>query len=130
MKPPHISVGDRFVRFLLAKDWAGVEDVIDPAIDFRGLTPGSPWEATSAKSLIESVFQVWFEPSDDIYEIVAIAGDHISNRNRIVYRFRVRNRGGDHVCEQTAYYDVTRDKIVKLRILCSGFLKPAEHDRR
>jgi hypothetical protein len=130
MALPLTSIGERFVCSLLAKDWARVEDVIDPAIDFRGLTPGSPWEATSAKSLIESVLQFWFEASDDIYKIVAIAGDHISNRDRIVYRFQVRNRGGDYVCEQTAYDDVTGDKIVKLRILCSGFLKTAEHDRK
>jgi hypothetical protein len=130
MGPPHTSIGERFVRSLLAKDWTRVEDVIDPAIDFRGLTPGSPWEATSAKSLIESVFQVWFDSSDDIYEIVAVAGEHISTRHRIVYRFRVRNKGGEYVCEQTAYYDETGDKIKKLRILCSGFLKTAELDRR
>jgi hypothetical protein len=129
MALPLTSIGERFVRSLLAKDWAGVEGVIDPAIDFRGLTPSSPWEATSAKNLIESVFQVWFEPSDDIYDIVVVAGDHISTRNRIVYRFRVRNRDEDYVCEQTAYYDETGDKIVTLRILCSGFLNTADHDR-
>ncbi len=128
--PPDISIGERFVGSLLAKDWLGVEDVIDPAIDFRGLTPGSPWEAASAKSLIESVFQVWFEPSDDIYEIVAVSTDQITTRSRIVYRFRVRNEGGDYVCEQTAYYDETADKITKLRILCSGFLKTADNDRQ
>jgi translation initiation factor IF-1 len=122
------SIGERFVRSLLAKDWSDVEDVMDPAIDFRGLTPDSAWEASSAKNLISSVFQVWFEPSDDI-EIVAVSTDLISTRSRIVYRFRVRNEAGDYVCEQTAYYDETKGKIMNLRILCSGFLKIADHDR-
>jgi hypothetical protein len=125
---PQTSIGERFVRSLLAKDWIGVENIIDPAVDFRGLTPGSPWEATSAKSLIASVFQVWFEPDDDIFEIVAVTSDHILTRNRIVYRFRVRNQSGDYVCEQTAYFDEQGDKIAKLRILCSGFLPTAGHD--
>jgi len=44
------------------------------------------------------------------------------NRQRVVYRFRVRNPGGDYVCEQTAYYDTDEDRITKLRILCSGFV--------
>jgi hypothetical protein len=125
-----VSVGDRFVHSLLAKDWTGVETVIDPVVDFRGLTPGSAWQATSAKSLIESVFQVWFEPNDDIYEIVAISEVAITTRSRIVYRFRLRNEGGDFICEQTAYYDEVEGKIAKLRILCSGFLESAAHDNR
>ena len=44
------------------------------------------------------------------------------DRHRVVYRFRVRNPDGDHVCEQTAYYDADAGKITKLRILCSGFI--------
>ena len=130
MQASGVSVGDRFVHSLLAKDWTGVETVIDPVVDFRGLTPGSAWQATSAKSLTESVFQVWFEPNDDIYEIVAISEDAITTRSRIAYRFRLRNEGGDFICEQTAYYDEVEGKIAKLRILCSGFLESAGRDNR
>jgi hypothetical protein len=39
------NVGERLAAALLAKDWDGVAAVLDPAIDFRGLTPGRPWEA-------------------------------------------------------------------------------------
>ena len=50
MQASGVSVGDRFVHSLLAKDWTGVETVIDPVVDFRGLTPGSAWQAWLAKA--------------------------------------------------------------------------------
>jgi hypothetical protein len=96
--------------------------LLDPAIDFRGLTPGQPWEAKTPDDLVEQVFTHWFEPSDDIYEALDISAGQIVDRQRVVYRFRVRNPGGDYACEQTAYYDADADKITKLRILCSGFV--------
>ena len=39
------DVGERFAAALLAKDWDGVVAALDPAVDFRGLTPGQQWEA-------------------------------------------------------------------------------------
>ena len=121
------DVGERFAAALLAKDWDGVTAVLDPAIDFRGLTPGQPWEAKTADDLVQQVFSRWFEPSDDIYEVLDISTGQVLNRHRVVYRFRVRNPDGDYVCEQTAYYDADPDTITKLRILCTGFLPSGHH---
>lgn len=121
------NVGERFDAALLAKDWDGVTAVLDPAIDFRGLTPGQPWEATTADDLVQQVFSRWFEPSDDIYEVLDISAGQVVNRHRVVYRFRVRNPDGDYVGEQTAYYDADADTITKLRILCTGFLPSGNH---
>jgi hypothetical protein len=126
MRSPDVSVGERFVDALLAKDWTRVDSAVDPEIDFRALTPGRPWEATTRKDLVEGVFQQWFGPSDDIYEIVDISTDRVVGRNRVVYRFRLRNPDGDYVCEQTAYYDEAKGRITNLRILCTGFLPSAD----
>jgi hypothetical protein len=128
MRSSDVSVGERFARAVLAKDWGLVEGVVDPEIDFRALTPGRPWEATAQKGLIEEVFQQWFGPSVDIYEILAISTDRVVGRNRVVYPFRARKPDGDYVCEQTAYYDKAKGRITNLRILCTGFL-PSTDDR-
>jgi hypothetical protein len=128
MRSPDVSVGERFVDALLAKDWTRVDSAVDPEIDFRALTPGRAWEATTRKDLVEGVFQHWFGPSVEIYEIVDISTDRVVGRNRVVYRFRLRNPDGDHICEQTAYYDEARGRITNLRILCTGFL-PSPDDR-
>jgi hypothetical protein len=119
------TVGERFARAFLAKDWAAVAGVLDPSVDFRGLTPGRAWEAATADELIQLVLRQWLEPTDDVYEVLDVATDRVVNRERVTYRFRVRNPDGDHVCEQTAYYDSDAEKIVKLRVLCSGFLPSA-----
>src|SRR5215475_15054492 len=121
------NVGERFAAALLAKDWDAVVTLLDPAVDFRGLTPGQPWEAKSPQDVVEQVFTHWFEPSDDIYEVLDITTGQIADRQRVVYRFRVRDLDGDYICEQTAYYDADADKITKLRILCSGFLPTGGH---
>lgn len=122
------SVGERFAQALLVKDWTRVESAVDPRIDFRALTPGRQWEATTRKDLIEGVFEQWFGPSVEICEILAISTDRIVDRNRIVYRFRARKPDGEYVCEQTAYYDEAKGRITNLRILCTGFL-PSADDR-
>jgi hypothetical protein len=70
MQITETTVGERFARAFLAKDWNGVATLLDPHVDFRGLT--------------------------------------------------------DFVCEQTAYYDTDGERIIKLRVLCSGFLPAAE----
>ena len=119
------TVGGRFARAFLAKDWDAVAGVLDPAVDFRGLTPGRAWEATTADELIQLVLRRWLEPTDDVYEVIDVTTDRVVDRERVTYRFRVCNPDGDHVCEQTAYYDTDAEKIVKLRVLCSGFLPSA-----
>jgi hypothetical protein len=119
------SVGERFARAFLAKDWDAVTGVLDPAVDFRGLTPGRPWEAATADDVIQQVLSQWLEPTDDVYEVIDVASDRVVDRERVTYRFRVRNPDGDYVCEQTAYYDTDSERIVKLRVLCSGFLPRA-----
>jgi ketosteroid isomerase-like protein len=116
------NVGERFAAALLAKDWEGVTAVLDPAVDFRGLTPGQQWEAKTPDDLVNQVFSRWFEPSDDIYDVLDVSTGQVVDRQRVVYRFRVRNPGGDYVCEQTAYYDTRAGRITKLRILCTRFL--------
>ena len=67
----------------------------------------------------------WIEPSDDVQEVIDVATDRVVDRERVTYRFRVGNADGDFVCEQTAYYDTDAGKIVKLRVLCSGFIPAA-----
>jgi len=103
-----------------------VEGAVDPEIDFRALTPGKQWEATTRKDLIEGVLEQWFGSRVEIYETLAISTDRVVDRNRVVYRFRARNPDGDYVCEQTAYYDEAKGRITNLRILCTGFLPSAD----
>jgi hypothetical protein len=111
--------GERYAAAFLAKDWDGVRAVLDPAVDFRGMTPGQVWEAKTSDDLIDQVLRRWVE-HDDIYDVLEVSSGQVVDRQRVAYRFRFRNPSGDYVCEQTAYYDTDAGRITKLRLLCSG----------
>ena len=119
------TLGERFARSLLAKDWTSVAELFDANIEFRALTPGKQWEAHAPDEVIDGILKRWFEPSDQIYAVLAITSDRVVDRGRVVYRARIRNPDGDFVCEQTAYYDTDGDRITRMRILCSGFVPSA-----
>lgn len=118
--------GERFARALAAKDEAALYDVLDDAVDFRGLTPGRPWEATSARAVVDVLLGSWFEPSDHIDALDHVeTGVVAGGRERLTYRLRVTNDDGPHVVEQQAYYAAEAGRITWLRVLCSGFQRLA-----
>lgn len=115
------SVGRRFAEALGRKDFEGVMAQLDPAIDFRGLTPGRAWEASDARGVIDHILRQWFEDTDDLEEILSIETDAFADRGRVAYRFRGRNGDGSFVVEQQAYYTENDGRINWMRVLCSGF---------
>jgi hypothetical protein len=117
-----VDPGERFVRALAAKDDAELLAVLDPSVDFMGLTPGRSWEATSARELVDDVLLgPWFEPTDRIDELVRVELEEVVDRRRVGYRLRVTNADGPHVVDQQAYYAVDGERITWLRIMCAGF---------
>jgi hypothetical protein len=114
------NIGESFAAALLARDWDGVKAVLDPAVDFRAMTPGRFWEASSADQAVAEVFSQWYETRDDAYEVLDIAAGQVSDRQRVVYRYRLRGTRGEYVAEQTAYFDTAEGRITQLRIMCSG----------
>ena len=117
-----MDLGARFVRALAAKDETELLAVLDPAVDFKGLTPGRFWEATSSREVVTDVLLGrWFEPSDAIEGIEHVEHDEVVDRHRVGYRLRVTNGDGPHVVDQQAYYAVDAERITWLRIMCAGF---------
>ena len=113
--------GERFAAALAAKDTATLLDVMSPEIDFRGMTPGRFWEASSPDAVVEVLYQ-WFEPTDMIDELVAVENSTVVDRRCVDYRFHVRNADGLYAVEQRAYYDVyDNGRIGLMRVMCSGF---------
>jgi hypothetical protein len=116
------TAGERFARALGAKDAPALRELLAPQVDFRALTPGRSWEASSATEVIDDVFfGHWFEPTDHIVAVEAIEHDTVVDRERVGYRFRVTNDEGTFIVEQQAYLGVTDDAIDWLRIMCCGY---------
>jgi hypothetical protein len=114
------AVGHRFAEALGRKDFAAVLALLDPAIDFRGLTPGRVWEASGADAVGDDILRRWFEDTDELEEILSIETDIFADRQRVSYRFSGHNADGPFVVEQQAYYTECNGRINWMRVLCSG----------
>jgi hypothetical protein len=112
------DLGKAFAEAVARKDVAGVAALLDPEIDFRGLTPSRSWEADA---VLELVLGHWFEDSDEIEQLVSIDSDAFADRRRVAFRFDVVNPEGKFVVEQQAYYTARDGQIAWMRVLCSGF---------
>jgi hypothetical protein len=116
-----MEIGERFARALVAKDADGVMSVLADRVDFRALTPNRAWEAADAGTVTEIVFGSWFEPKDELRELVAVESGRMADRQTVTYRLRGENPDGPFIVEQTAYLTETGGRIDWLRMLCSGF---------
>ena len=115
------TLGLRFARALAAKDQDELTGVLHPEIDFRGMTPRRVWEAGSPHEVIEIALGSWFEDSDEILGIERLESDAFADRERVGYRFGVRNPDGEFLVEQQAYVEERDGRIGWMRLVCSGF---------
>jgi len=123
---PASSLAHRFATALAAKDAAALRSLFASEVDFRALTPGRAWEASTPDAVIDEVILgSWFEPGDVIKQVEAVQHGQVGTRTRIGYRLRVESAGQAYTVEQQAYCDLSDGKITWLRVLCSGFVPAA-----
>jgi hypothetical protein len=116
------EVGERFAQALAKKDRPALLEVLDPDIDFRGMTPGRFWETTSAQALVDDIiFGAWFDAADHIDSLDDVQLGTVVDRKRVAYRLQVTNPDGIYLVEQQAYFGLSDNQIYWLRIMCSGF---------
>jgi hypothetical protein len=115
------TLGADFARALAAKDTARLAELMHPEIDFRGLTPNQSWEAHDPEAVLSILLADWFAPKDEIQGVEHLDGDVVVDRERVGYRFSVRNPDGSFLVEQQAYLSGTEGRIDWMRVVCSGF---------
>jgi hypothetical protein len=115
------SIGVAYVAALAAKDYEQLRQLLAREIDFRSLTPNRTWEASDSDTVISEILQQWFEESDEIRSLESIQTDIVGDRERVGYRFAVRNPEGDFLVEQQAYFSTRDGQINWMRVMCSGF---------
>lgn len=118
--------GTQFARALAAKDFERLVALCDPVLDFRGVTPRKFWEADDPQSLVDNVLRVWFEDSDEIEALEKLETDAFADRERVGYRFRVRNPEGTFLIEQQLFISAPEGRIAWIRSVCSGYRPVAE----
>jgi hypothetical protein len=119
------SLGSSFATALARKDFDRIRDLLHPEIDFRGLTPRRFWEGEEPEAVITGALREWFEDSDEILELLHLETDAFADRERVAYRFLIRNPEGLFEVEQQAYISERDGRIGWMRALCSGF-RPVE----
>jgi hypothetical protein len=117
------TIGTDFARAFAAKDSGRIRELVDPNVDFRALTPNRSWEASDAEGLVEILFDSWIEADDEVEGIEHVESDSFADRERVGYRFRVRNPDGHFLVEQQAYIEERDGRIAWMRVVCSG-LRP------
>ena len=114
--------GQRFAEAIVSRDVEGLKATLSNAVDFKGLTPGRFWEASSPDEVVGVVLGTWFEESDRITEHEVSDGDDVADTHRVRYRFEITNDDGPHVVEQQVYYRADpNDRIECARVVCSGY---------
>jgi hypothetical protein len=113
--------GAAFAQALASKDYPRLRTLLAPDVDFRGLTPSRNWEAADSTTVVEGILRQWFEESDEIERVEDVQTDSFADRERVGYRFAVRNPDGRFLVEQQAYLSSRDGRIEWLRVVCSGF---------
>lgn len=116
------EVGRRFAEAIAGKNEAALRGLLADDVDFKGLTPRRFWEAASPDEVTEVVFGNWFEEQDRIDAVTVLdEGDDVGDTHRVAYRFDLTTPDGPRVVEQQAYYRDQDDRLVYVRVVCSGF---------
>ena len=78
------DIGQRFAEAVAKKDARGLLDLLDPEVDFRGLTPSRFWEASSATALVDDIILgAWFEADDHIDALEHVQLGSVADRDRV-----------------------------------------------
>lgn len=115
------TLGAEFAQALAAKDFERLLGIFDPEVDFRALTPRRFWDPGGPAEIVGGVLRQWFEDDDEIEALEKLETDAFADRERVAYRFRVRNPEGLFLVEQQAYLSGSEGRIEWMRVLCSGF---------
>ena len=114
------DLGAAFAQAMAEKDHAAIRELLHPEIDFHAMTPRRTWHPADIDEIIATV-ATWFDDNDAIESVEHVETDHFADRERVGYRFRVRNADGLHLVEQQAYLGERDGRIDWLRIVCSGY---------
>ena|ERR1700694_518602 len=115
------DLGAEFARALAGKDSSRMLELMQPDIDFRGMTPNRMWEASDRDAVLSVFLSQWFEETDEIEALEVLDSDGFADTQRVGYRFSVRCPDGRFLVEQQAYLTERDGQIGWMRVLCSGY---------
>ncbi len=119
------DLGRAFAEALSVKDFDSAARLLDPAVDFRALTPNMNWQATGPDEVVQTALREWFGEKHELEGMISVETGSFADRETVAYSFRGRNEEGPYVVEQQAYFTTEGGRINWIRILCSG-IRPSD----
>ena len=77
------TVAERFVQAYTGHNRADLLGVLAPDVDFRGMTPGRFWEASTAEDLVDNVLFHWIDVHDVVQQVLALDRDWMADREHV-----------------------------------------------
>jgi hypothetical protein len=119
------AIGHEFIEALAQRDWARLEACLAADVRFRAVVPNEkrPFRDESDATGAVEQLRKWFADADPLVLVdsdVGMIGDRLSIR----YRFTGHEDDGDFVVEQHVFGETSDEKLVSIRLVCSGFLAP------
>jgi len=119
-----------FLEGLAAQEFARLGGALAADARLRALLPGGLREWAGADAIAHR-FEHWFGDTED-FELVEVAVGEIGARLHLRWRLRLRAQRlgrGWFTVEQQAYADTDDSgRIVRLDLLCTGYLPEGGHD--
>lgn len=120
---------EAFILAVSKKYDSGLSAALTRDARFRGLTPNDEWDARSPDEIVKILFGSWFDPHDEITNLISYDVHNLADRVGFIYRMRGTNPGGDFIVEQQGYATLAEDgRIADISIVCSGFRAEAVAD--
>ena len=116
------QMGIQFAAAVARKDEAALLALLDPGVDFRGMTPDRFEQAHGAAQLLKILLGEWLTPADEITGIKSIESDAVAEVRRVGYRLYVLKHDRSFVVEHVAYFRVHGRHIAWLQVMSTGML--------
>lgn len=114
------SIAVTFVDAIVAREFPRVRGLLDPNIDFRAMTPNRVWEADDPAG-VEEVLRAWFEdPERTVERVESADSGSVGDTLRVGWRVHGSRADGPFIYEQQAYVREDGERVVWMRVMCSG----------
>lgn len=101
-------------------DFERARGLLDPEIDFRGMTPNRVWEADGPDE-VEMAMRKWLQnPEREVESVEVTSSEVVEDTARVGWRVRGQRTEGPFSFEQQAYVRENEGRIVWLRVMCTG----------
>src|SRR4051794_10793899 len=118
------GIGVRFAKAVAARDADTLTGMLAETVDFRGMSPDTVFEGSTAAEVVDVLLGQWFDNARHMEGLDSVGTSSVGDRERVGCRVRVSDSDGTYEAEIQAFFSLDGEgRIAWLRIMSSG-LRP------